>query len=285
MIKLSIVIPVYNEQQSISSTMEQIKEAISKINVASEIIVVDDYSKDRTNEILNEIEGIKVIRHKENKGYSAALKTGIKNSQGEWIGITDADGTYPIEDFSRLWEYTKEYDMVVGARTGKHVAIPFVRKPAKWFINKVANYIAGKRIPDLNSGLRIFKKEVALRFWSLYPEGFSFTSTITLACMTNGIDVKYIPINYYKREGKSLMKPKHFIMFCNLLIRITTYFRPLKIFIPIALIFLALGITKGAIDFMRDGQLGLLAVMVIIAAIQIGFMGLIAELIIKRTNL
>ena len=283
--KVSVLIPVYNEQGAVSETIELIKNIMSQTDYDYEIIAVDDCSNDNSGKILDQINGIRVIHHIQNKGYSAALKTGIKAAKGDWIVITDADGTYPIEDIPKILRYMGKYDMVVGSRTGKQVKIPLIRKPPKWFLNRMATYIAGRKIPDLNSGLRAFKKEVALRFWNLFPEGFSFTSTITLACMTNNLDVKYIPINYHKRKGKSSMKAKHFMMFCSLLTRMTMYFRPLKIFIPIAAILFIIGFGKGAFDFVTGGKVGVAAVTVVLAAIQIGFLGLLAELIIKRTSL
>lgn len=283
--KVSILIPIYNEEDSVSETIEQIKKTMVQTNHKYEIIAIDDCSKDNSGKILDQIKNIKVIHHIKNKGYSASLKTGIKAAKGDWIVIIDADGTYPVNEIPNLLRYTDKYDMVVGARKGKHVKIPLFRKPAKWFLNIVASYIAGRKILDLNSGLRAFKKEIALRFWNLFPDGFSFTSTITLACLTNNLDVKYVPIDYRKRKGKSSIKPKHFIMFCNILIRMTTYFKPLKIFLPISVIFLILGISKGTFDFINQGKIGAAAVTTVLAAIQIGFLGLLAELIIKRTNL
>ena len=151
--------------------------------------------------------------------------------------ITDADGTYPVEEIPSLLKWTDRYDMVVGARTGEIVKIPFLRRPAKWFLRKLASYLAKTKIPDLNSGLRVFKKDIALKYWKLFPDGFSFTSTITMACLTNNYDVKYIPINYYKREGKSTIHPiRDFIGFNNLLLRLVIHFSPLRVFIPFALL-------------------------------------------------
>jgi glycosyltransferase involved in cell wall biosynthesis len=283
-INISIIIPVYNEAKSVKGTIDAIKNIIRDMNRYNfEIITINDCSKDNSKEILDKIEGIEVIHNITNKGYGASLKKGIKKSRGEWILITDADGTYPIDAIPSLIKYINKYDMVVGSRTGKISNIPLLRKPAKWFLNMFASYLAQTKIPDLNSGLRIFKKDIALRFWNLFPERFSFTSTITMACLTNGYDVKYVPINYYKRKGKSSIHPiKDFIGFNNLLVRLTIHFRPLKVFIPSSLILFLLGFIKAVIDYNNNSYIGSAAVATILTSIQIGFLGIIAEMINKK---
>lgn len=235
---ISIILPAYNEEKTLKETVERVKKVMSGIGYKYEIIAVNDCSKDNSGLILDKIKGIKVIHHIVNKGYSSSLKTGIKNAKGNWIVITDADGTYPVEDIPKLLKYIDNYDMVVGARVAKHVKIPILRKPAKWLLNKVGNYVTSRKIPDLNSGLRVFKKELALEFWNLFPERFSFTITITMVSLTNGYDVKYIPINYYKRKGKSTIHPfKDFLGFGRILLKMALFFKPLKVFVPFSLLF------------------------------------------------
>jgi hypothetical protein len=178
--------------------------------------------------------------------------------------------------------------MVVGARTGSNVNIPLLRKPAKWIISKFANYICEENIPDLNSGLRIFKKEIALRFFPLFPERFSFTTTITMASITNNYRVKFIPIDYMKRnkDSKSSIKPlRDFVGFMSLILRMSIYFKPLKIFVPIGGVLFAAGLIKGFVDFFRLDYFGSGNVMVVLAGLQILFLGLLADLIIRRTKL
>src|SRR3989344_9081642 len=136
---VSIVIPAYNEQDSIVKTIQEVKEILSKSKNKYEIIIVNDGSKDNTSDILRSIKNIIVINHPYNKGYGASIKTGIKNSKYDWILITDSDGTYPGDAIPSLLKYLPEYDMVVGARTGNEVNIPLFRKPAKFIIGKVAN--------------------------------------------------------------------------------------------------------------------------------------------------
>ena len=283
---ISVIIPAYNEENTIKRTIENIKDVLKTQN--KEIIVVNDGSEDKTGEVLRKISGIKVMNHIQNKGYGAAIKTGVKNSAGEWILIIDADGTYPSEAIPSLLKYTKDYDMVVGARTGKNVHIPFMRRPAKWLLSRFANYISEEKIPDLNSGLRIFKKDIVLRFYELFPNGFSFTSTITLACLTNGYNVKFVQIDYMKRDSKSKssIKPfKDFIGFMKLIFKMSLYFRPLKVFNPVGVILFLLGLGFGINSRIQYGTFGAGNVMITLAALQIIFLGFLADLIIKRTKL
>ncbi len=280
---ISIVLPIYNEEKVIEETINDIKTACRDSRINFEIIAVNDCSKDRSSEILQNIDGIKVISHKINQGYGASIKTGIKNAQGSWILITDADGTYPNKDIPKLVSHLPDYDMVIGARTGSKVKIPLVRRPAKWFLNKFAGYLAGHKIPDLNSGLRVFKKDIAEKYWNLFPNRFSFTSTITMVCFTNGYSVKYLPINYFRREGKSSIRPTHFIDFLNLVIKLSLFFKPIKVFALLSLFLFLLGLGVGFYSKLVLGQLAdVITVLLMITALQTFFFGLIAELIIRK---
>lgn len=283
--KISIIVPVYNEEKSIGKVLDGIRRVMKKVKNKYEIIVVDDASTDRSAKIIKKRK-VKMIKHSNNKGYGAALKSGIKNAKGTYILIIDADGSYPVNEIPRLIQLSSKYDMVVGARTGTRIEVPLLRRPAKWLLNKLTNYLSGLDIPDINSGLRIFKKEIALRFFSLFPDGFSFTVTITLASLTNDYNVKFIPINYYKRKGKSSINPiKDFTGFIYLIIRMIVYFKPLNVFLPISFFLFTIGFIKAIRDFMLFNYFGLGGVTVILTAVQIAFLGLIADLIIKRTKL
>jgi len=249
------------------------------------VIVVNDVSRDRTGELAAG-SAAKVVNHAVNRGYGASLKSGIRAARYPWLAITDADGTYPIEDLARLVRECASHDMVVGARTGEHVKIPLLRRPAKWFINKLANYLSGYKIPDLNSGLRVFRREIAERFFHLFPEGFSFTTTITVASLSSGYQVKFLPINYFKRVGSSSISPlKDFIGFTLLVVRLVTYFKPLNVFLPSAMVLFTLGFAKAIVDFVRTNAFGVGSSLVMLTGIQLAFMGLLADLILRRTKL
>jgi glycosyltransferase involved in cell wall biosynthesis len=282
---LSVLIPAFDEEGAVGATVDQVRSTLAPLDVPFEIVLVDDGSRDRTAEIARE-HGAVVVSHAANRGYGASLRTGIRASRHGWIAITDADGTYPIADLTRLVHASDGFDMVVGARTGEHVKIPWIRRPAKWFIGKLANYLSGHRIPDLNSGLRIFRRDLAERFFSLYPDGFSFTTTITVAALTNGYQVRFLPINYFKRVGKSSISPlKDFLGFTLLVVRLVTYFKPLNVFLPASAVLFFLGLVKAGVDFYRTNAFGVGSALVILTAIQLGFLGLVADLILRRTKL
>ncbi len=278
--QLSVIIPAYNEEKAIEETIKGLKKELTKLDLDYEIIVINDGSTDKTKKILEKIDGIRIINHPYNKGYGAALKTGISQAKGNWILITDSDGTYPTESIPELLKYTNEYDMISGARQGTYK--PFHGRPAKWILNKIASYLTNRKIPDLNCGLRMFKKNMALEFWHLFPAGFSFTTTLTIAALANNYSVKFVPIKYYKRKGKSSLKPyKSFIEFIALIIRMIMYFKPLKFLVPAGSLITGLGffyIIYGLIKLQNitDG-----AMVLLLAGLQIIFIGLVADLIVK----
>ena len=282
----SIIVPAYNEEHGIGPMLEQLQQVMAECGLPYEILVVDDGSQDATAEVADQYEDVIVLRHRTNQGYGAALKTGIRHAQYELVCITDADGTYPNERIPELVTRLvgSDYDMVVGARTGEHVAIPLIRRPAKWAIGRLANFVAGEPIPDLNSGLRVFRREAALPLFSLLPGGFSFTTTITLAMLSNGYLVDYVPINYHARVGKSKINPvKDTLNFVRLILRIALYFAPLKIFLPLGGALMLLAVAWGLFSWSVLGKLADVSTLVIVmTAVQVATVGLLAELINRR---
>lgn len=289
----SLLIPVFNEEEVIEKTLRDAHAALQHIGDAFEIVVMNDGSTDRTADILSHINipNIHIITHPTNKGYGASMKTGIRHSKGNLIGTVDADGTYPIGEFPSLLKKLQESnaDMIVGARTKKGVQIPLTRRPAKWLVNILANTLTGINIPDLNSGMRIFTRELAERFMHLYPQKFSFTITITLAALTNDYIVIYHPIDYFKRIGKSTLSSgfngiKNFLNFIGLIIRIVTYFRPLKFFAWPSVLLTVIGIGTIARTLAIDRNISDAGLLLILTGIQIGFFGLLAEAIVRNRN-
>jgi glycosyltransferase involved in cell wall biosynthesis len=233
-INVSIVIPCYNEAGGVTDSLNEVYKALRKRDDV-EIITVNDGSSDKTPAILDKYASqktsVRVIHNESNIGYGASLKRGIRKAEGDLIVITDSDGTYPASSIPELLEELKEYDMAVGARIGPNIEVPLVRRPAKWVLLCYARWMARADIKDLNSGLRAFRKKDALHFFPLLPEGFSFTSTITLAMHVNGMRVAYLPINYRKRIGQSSIRPiRDTLAFFSLVLRTTMYFRPLQVF-------------------------------------------------------
>jgi len=249
--------------------------------VQFEYVIVDDGSTDGTGEIPMR-EGIQVVRHDFNRGYGAALKTGIRAASHDWILIIDADGTYPVDRIPDLVKEAELCDMAVGARIGANVSHSIVRRIAKWPIHRLADYLVNRHIPDLNSGLRMFKKELAMRYMRLFPDGFSFTSTITLALMADGWRVRYIPIDYYKREGKSKVKPvKDAINYFTLVMRMILFFNPLKIFLPLSFaLFFGTVVSMGYDVYLRD--MNERSLILLVAFLQLTLLGFLADLVNRR---
>ena len=280
--QVSIIIPAFNEEKSIKEVIQKIQNTLSSLNIEYEIIVIDDCSADNTLKRVEELKDIKVIRHSKNSGYGAALKTGIKNSKYETLIITDADGTYPDNIIPSLIEHSNNHDMVVGARTGEDVNIAFIRKPAKWFLNKLANYLVQEKIPDLNSGLRLLKKQIVKNYLGILPSGFSFTTTITLAMHSDGYNIKYIPINYYKRTGKSKIRPiRDTLNFVQLIIRTILLFNPLRVFNPISFSLFLLAVVKITYDILKyNFHISGSSIVILIVAFQTFLLGYLADLIV-----
>lgn len=281
---VSVLIPACDEEASLSDTVADVNKHRTAFK-EMEIIVINDGSRDRTGEIARSLP-VTLIEHETSLGYGASLKDGLRAAKGELVIIVDADGTYPIDEIPRLASAMDASDMVVGARTGELVHIPFARRTGKWIITHLAEYLSRTKIPDLNSGLRIFRRDIALRFSSIYPDGFSFTTTITLAMLTNHYRVKFLPINYRKRTGKSSIHPiRDFINFTILIIRICACFKPLTVFVPPALLLILVGILKGTIDYTQQHHLGGLSITMTLTGIQTLFIGLLADLIDQRMKL
>lgn len=282
---LSIIIPAYNEEHGVGPVVAELKAELESVSYPYEIVVVDDGSVDATAARAAEA-GARLVEHEANRGYGAALKTGIRSASYPLICITDADGTYPKEYIPRLVEMLvrEDVDMVVGARVGENVEIPLIRRPAKWVIRRLAEMVAGRAIPDLNSGLRVMKRKTVMRFFQLLPEGFSFTTTITLAMLSNAYRVRYIPIDYRARVGRSKIRPiRDTLNFVNLVLRIALYFAPLKIFVPLSLLLVLLSVAWGVFSTTVLGQLADVSTLVIfMTAVQVAVVGLLAELIARR---
>lgn len=280
----SVIIPVHNEKEHIKDVLNQIDLTLQSHFSNYEVIVIDDGSIDGTDDILKNEEKIKLITHPSKQGYGSALKTGIRNSKHDTIVIIDGDATYPVGDIPKLVGYLKDYDMVVGMRTGKTVKIPFIRRPIKWLLTQLANYLMETKIPDLNSGFRVFKKSIVEKFFPLLPKGFSFTTTLTLTMYSDGYIIKYMPINYYQRKGKSKINPfKDTFNFILLILRTITYFNPLKVFLPISFIlFLAAVIVFVYSTFVLGKFMDVTTIILMVTSIQVGLFGLLADVVVRR---
>ena len=265
-----------------------------ELGVPTELILVDDGSTDATKARLDELEAefpeLRVLVHSTNLGYGAALKTGFSAARHDVVVITDADTTYPEDRIADLLARIDDgAEMAVGARTGESVHIPLTRRPAKNALRMLASYLAGTHIPDLNSGLRAIRRDLVMTYRAILPQGFSFTTTITLAALTNQHRVDYVSIDYAARTGSSKIKPiRDTLGFTALIIRTVLYFNPLKVFYPVAGMLIAVLLASLVYDlFWQTNHPNLTdkTVLIFVAVLQVLTVGLLADLIEKKSRL
>ncbi len=287
--QLTVLLPTYNEELAIEPVLEEIVGALSSTAIRYEILIVDDASTDATAELAERYAAdcwqcpIRVIRCPENRGAGAARKVGIRNAQGEIVVMLDADGTYPAESIPDLLKYFPAYDQVNGARTSEQGTMPWLRVPAKWFIRKLACYLTGTRIPDLNTGLKAFKRDAMLPWLWVVPNGFSCVTTMTLAFLTNGYSVKYVPISYRTRIGKSKFHPiRDTAAYLSTVLRMVLYFRPLKVFLPLSAMVIGLGTLLSLLSFTFTGSMQESDIVVLTAGFMTCMLGLLAEIIVAH---
>ncbi len=279
---ISIIIPAYNEESVITETVQRCKEILKQLKADNgEVIVVDDCSKDKTRELALSA-GAHVISHPHNAGYGRSLKDGIKAAVNDIIVITDADGTYPVERIPDLYsEYQKGFDMVVGARQGKNYDESFKKKILRLILKNMVQYTAGRKIDDINSGLRIFSKATLMKYFDTLCDTFSFTTSATLAYMMTGKFVKYIPIEYHKRIGKTKVKLfKDTLRTIQYIVEAILYYNPIKLFLALCGMILIFGAINAGLAFaFHLYSAFLLAIVSVVVAILFFGMGLISVLL------
>lgn len=251
-IKYSIIIPIFNEAKAIKKVIFDLSNylKVNEINSVCEILVINDGSTDNTYDILNNIrlDELKIFSNPYNKGYGSALKLGARNARGKYLIFYDGDGQHNSEDVKKLIKESDEYDMVIGERRGYKG--PFIRQPGKRILTWIASYLVDFKIPDLNSGLRIVDKEKFYKYAHLYPNNFSLSTTITMAFLKAGYNVKYIPIKINKRIGKSTVSPRDALHVFVLITRIITLFAPMRFFLPISMLFVLITVLSIIHDMM-----------------------------------
>jgi glycosyltransferase involved in cell wall biosynthesis len=278
---ISVIIPAKDEEQSVADTVLQVQRTLAEIE--HEVIVVDDGSHDATADCAKSA-GARVISHPHNLGYGAALKTGIRAARYDTIVITDADGTYPNDQIPVLLkEYEKGFDMVVGARLGQHYRESILKNPLRMILKFLVEYTAGRKVPDVNSGLRIFSRQKAIPYFSHLCNTFSFTTSLTLAHMMNSSFVGYVPIPYYKRAGKTKVRLlRDSLRTLQYIIEAIIYYNPIKIFILISAFLGAASIVALVlVIFTKLAVLYFLGIGGILMSILVFCLGLIAVLLQK----
>jgi glycosyltransferase involved in cell wall biosynthesis len=283
---ISIIIPAYNEQEGIAKTLTRIFETMDAAQYDYEVIVVNDGSTDGTADEVKKFPRATLISHSRNRGSGASTNTGVRHARGEICVMTDADGTYPVQDIPRLLEEMNDYDMVIGARTKEAGTLKLLRVPAKWFIRSLASFLTETKIPDLNSGLRAFKKSNALKYIHILPHGQSWVSTITLAHLSDDLDVKWIPIDYYPRLGTSKFRPvQDTYNYLMLVLRTVMYFNPIKILFPVGMLLLLVGVLRQIWWFVVGNMVVHASnVLLVLAGLNFIMMALLADLVVRRAR-
>lgn len=287
---ISVIVPVYNEEDAIVGALEEIGSAMENMRKKYEIIVVDDGSSDRTAGLIKgiKIDNLRLIEHPENLGYGKSLFDGILAAQHDCIAIIDGDGSYPPSKLKDLFDYYPRYDMVVGARQGKEYKRGVLKRPARMFFEYLARYATGREIPDVNSGLRIFKKSLVMKFQDSLCTGFSFTTTLTLLFFLNHYYVKYVPIEYLKRGGRS--KVRHFkdtLRASQIIVQAILYYNPIKLFLLIAACNSFAGVAIGIINHftINSSVLAGVSIFCIASFVPLFCLGLLSDQLKKIYNI
>jgi polyisoprenyl-phosphate glycosyltransferase len=287
---VTIVLPCYNEQTHVVAEIERITKAMDASGFSYELLVIDDKSTDDTLAVLREVEPrfphMRLMPFGRNGGSGTARRIGSQEAYGHIVVWTDADMTYPNERIPEFVQYLVDnphVDQVVGARTTEQGTHKALRVPAKWMIRKIAEILAGTKIPDLNSGLRAFRRQVSLPYLRLLPPGFSCVTTITLAFLSNQHQVDYVPIDYAKRSGTSKF---HFVRdayrYILQVLRMVVYFNPIKVLMPLALFMIGLGGVKAVIDVVQyTFRVTTNAMLLIVSGMIIAAVALLADLIVR----
>ena len=287
--ELSVLIPAYNEAQSIGSVLERLSgvlEDVPELQGRYEIIVVDDGSSDSTAEVALAAQGaVQLVRHPYNMGNGAAIKTGIRHARGGVLVFIDADGQHDPAGIPDLAAGCKAYDMVVGAR-GRGGQAGWHRSIANWLYNRFASYVTGRRIEDLTSGFRAIRRQVALRFIGLLPNGYSCPTTITLCLMRAGFSVQYLPVAASPRvHGKSKIRLlEDGSKFLLVITKVCMLFSPLKIFLPVSVYFFLMGLGYYAYTFYTEHRFTNMSMLLFTTAVVIFMMGLVSEQIAQMRS-
>ncbi|OIP93901.1 MAG: glycosyl transferase [Syntrophobacteraceae bacterium CG2_30_61_12] len=269
---LSVVIPAYNEGLVIGDTVR----TIHGLYPDAEILVVDDGSSDDTAGRARDA-GAYVWSHPYNMGNGAAVKTGLRLASGDKIVLMDGDGQHQPTDIARLLEAAERYDMVVGSRdAGGHAN--WSRRLANALYNRLARYATRFPIKDLTSGFRVLDRETVLRYLYLLPNTFSYPTTLTMAYLRSGRTVCYVPITTRRRTGKSKIKPlRDGTRFLLIILKITTLFSPLRIFLPVSLACFFLGAGNYAFTYFTRGRFTNMSALFFITSLILFMLGLVSE--------
>ncbi|MFH1416996.1 MAG: glycosyltransferase family 2 protein [Planctomycetota bacterium] len=276
-VDVTVLLPAYDEEEAVEKVIDDCRRAMEETEYTYEILLVDDCSTDATLS-LAEARGVRCVQRERNGGSGAARKTGILEARGRVIVMLDVDGSYNAADIPKLLSEFPKFDQVNGARTSEEGTARILRVPAKWLIRKLACYLSKERIPDLNTGLKAFKRDLMLTYLWVIPDGFSCVTTMTLAFLCNGHRVKYVPTKYFPRIGKSKF---HMVgdtaRYFMTVLRMILFFRPMRVFLPLAMLLGTAGVVKSALDRIFVGHMQFSDVALLTAAATLLMIGIMAE--------
>jgi len=284
--QVSVVLPVFNEEGHIADEIRRITTAFDASPYSYELIVIDDGSTDASLDRLRSLDGIRLVSFPNNRGVGTARKLGTELARGEIVIWSDADMTYPNHRMPELVAQLDGFDQVVGARTSERGTHRLARFTAKWLIRKIAQYLSRTRIPDLNSGFRAFRRDVAGQFLHLFPKGFSHVTTLTMAFLANGYSIRYIDIEYRRRTGRSKF---HWYRdtrgYIQQVTRMVMMWNPMRVLMPVSAILLLAGVVNTVFDTVRtEFAITTNTVLVVTAGMIIGVLGLLADLVSQMSR-
>ena len=282
-VDVSVVLPVYNEKGHLRQEIDRISAALDASEYSYELIVIDDGSTDGSLDELRKIDGIRLISFVHNRGSGSARRAGTRASRGNVVVWTDVDMTYPNDDIPLLVKELEGSDQVVGARTSEQGTHKLLRVPAKFMIRRLAQYLAKTKIPDLNSGFRAFRRDVALQYVHMLPAGFSCVTTMTMTFLANGYSVKYIPIEYQERAGSSKF---HWYedtkRYAQQVMRLIFTFNPMRVFGPLGSLLLAVGFGKLIFDTVtQEFRIPTNTALLLFMGFQIMSIGLLSDVVAR----
>lgn len=285
-VDVSVVLPVFNEFGHIDKELERIRTALNESEYSYEIIVIDDGSTDGSGDYLETVEDVRLVRFVQNRGSGTSRRVGTRLARGRVVVWTDVDMSYPNDLIPWLVDELDGEDHVVGARTQEKGTLKPLRTGAKWVIRRIASFLTRTPIPDLNSGFRAFRRDVGVQFLHLLPAGFSCVTTMTMSFLANGYSVKYVPIDYAKREGGSKFHwwrdTKHYL---TQIIRMILFFEPLRVLGPIGTTLGIVGLLKLIYDWTtRDFRLATNTLLIFFAAFVTFVIGFLADLVVRTTK-
>ena len=280
---VSIVLPVHNEAGHLQAEIDRIAESMDASSYTWELIIVDDGSSDGSTEIAVADPRTRVIRAERNKGAGTARRIGTEAARGAVVVWSDADMSYPNHEIPQLVDALGDADHVVGARTSEEGTLKLLRVPAKWAIRRLAQYLTQTKIPDLNTGFRAFRRDVALQYTHQLPPGFSCVTTITMAFLMNGYRVEFVPITYETRAGESKFHWwKDTRRYALQVIRMMLSYDPLRVMLPIASLLGLVFVGKLGYDLVdKDFRPAANTLLLGFAVLQTLVVGLLADLVVR----